>query len=187
MNTITQPTSGQRLLLAATTANDLMTTNPLSVQGNLTVRQATTFLVNKAFSAAPVIDEAGRPIGVLSQTDLLIHQKESLTGSPSSTEYYARDELTEEASPLVAAAIETLDLDETFVRDVMTPVVLSVSPETSAKKVIEQLLKQRVHRLFVVDETGVLVGVVSTVDVLKRLQPEDETCGAPEHHHKVAL
>jgi predicted transcriptional regulator len=30
----------------------------------------------------------------------------------------------------------------------------------------------KVHRLFVIDDTGVLVGVVSTLDILRQLQPE---------------
>ena len=31
---------------------------------------------DRGFSAAPVIDAAGRPVGVLSRTDLLVHERE---------------------------------------------------------------------------------------------------------------
>jgi CBS domain-containing protein len=54
----------------------------------------------------------------------------------------------------------------------MTPVVFSVAPETAAHKVIEDMLAQKVHRLFVVGGDGVLVGIISTVDVLRHLRPE---------------
>jgi CBS-domain-containing membrane protein len=174
MKTKTQPVTGQRLVLDAATAANLMTPNPISVQGDISIRQATTFLVDKSLSAAPVIDEAGKPIGVLSQTDLLIHKREALAAAPAGSDFYAKDEIAGESTDLLSLATESLDLDATCVRDVMTPVVLSVAPTTSAANVIEQLLEQRVHRLFVVDEAGVLIGLVSTVDILKRLRPESE-------------
>jgi CBS domain-containing protein len=59
--------------------------------------------------------------------------------------------------------------DRTPVRDLMTPVVFSVRPETPAREVIEQMLELRVHRLFVIESDGVLVGVVSMSDVMRRL------------------
>jgi CBS domain-containing protein len=35
------------------------------------------------------------------------------------------------------------------------------------------MLALRVHHLFVVDDGGVLVGVVSATDILRRLAPDD--------------
>src|SRR5262245_16741872 len=60
------------LMLWAATAADLMTPNPLSISENATLREVVTFLTEKGFSAAPVIDEAGRPVGVVSQADIVI-------------------------------------------------------------------------------------------------------------------
>ncbi len=60
-------------------------------------------------------------------------------------------------------------VDPTRVRDVMTPVVFTVGLRTPAAKVVEQMLSLRVHRLFVVDDDLALVGVVSTLDVLRHL------------------
>ncbi len=174
MTTMTEPGAKQRLVLEAATAADLMNANPISVAANVSVRQATIFLINNAFSAAPVIDEAGKPVGVLSQTDLLIHRREAFAGSPANADFYAQDDLVRESRQLISAPVESFDPDESSVRDVMTPVVFSVSPTTSANKVVEQLLRLGVHRLFVVDEAGILVGIVSTVDVLKKLRPEGE-------------
>jgi CBS domain-containing protein len=174
MNTTKRRSQGCRLILDALTAGDLMTANPISVQANLGVRQAMTFLIAKAFSAAPVIDEAGRPVGVLSQTDLLIHNKAILARSPASANFYGKDGLTDEAVGMIENAMEAFDQEEATVRDVMTPVVLSVTLQTSADKVIKQLLEQGVHRLFVVDDAGVLVGVISTMDILEKLVPQDE-------------
>ena len=63
------------LVLNARTAADLMTRDPKSVRRDATVAEAIAFLAGRGFSAAPVIDEAGRPIGVVSRTDLLRGQR----------------------------------------------------------------------------------------------------------------
>ncbi|OAI52931.1 hypothetical protein AYO44_04585 [Planctomycetaceae bacterium SCGC AG-212-F19] len=137
-----------RLVLAAETAADLMTPNPLSVREGATLTEAVAFLTDKGISAAPVIDPAGRPVGVLSRADIVVHDREEPDRTPG----------TRATSALV--------------RDVMTPAVFSVTPETSATRVVEDLLNLRVHRLFVVDRAGVLVGIISVVDVLRFLRRE---------------
>ncbi len=38
--------------------------------------EAVLLLTDRGFSAAPVIDDAGRPVGVVSRTDLLVHDRE---------------------------------------------------------------------------------------------------------------
>jgi len=66
-----------RLALQAESAAELMTANPVSVRENATLREALVLLIDKGFSAAPVIDNAGRPVGVLSRSDLLVHDRET--------------------------------------------------------------------------------------------------------------
>jgi hypothetical protein len=68
--------TGSRLILQAETAADLLMPNPVSIPETALVREAITLLTEKGFSAAPVIDEAGRSVGVLSRTDILIHDRE---------------------------------------------------------------------------------------------------------------
>lgn len=136
------------LVLEAATAADLMTPNPVSLRADATAAEAIALLTDRGFSAAPVIDEAGHPIGVLSHTDLLTHERERV------------------ASPVAAPGP-----DPTRAHDLMTPAVFSVSPEAPVAQVVEEMLAHQVHRLFVVDETGVLVGVVAVLDVLRHLHP----------------
>jgi CBS domain-containing protein len=137
-------------ILDAVRAADLMTPNPMSIGAAATVSQAITALTEKGFSAAPVIDERGRPIGVVSRADILIHER------------------GRQRAALVPA------IDATVVRDIMTPAVFSVSPETPADQVVEQLLTLNVHQLYVVEEDQFLIGVISSHDVLRRLRPSGE-------------
>lgn len=170
MNTNTCTTSEPRLVLDASTAADLMNPKPISVEADESIRHATAFLVDNGYTAAPVIDEAGKLMGVLSQTDLLIHQREAVAGAYPSGDFLEESGLPDRLAAQITTTIEALDVDQTRVRDVMTPVVFSVSPTTPASKVVDQLLKQGVHRLYVVDDSGVLVGIVSTIDILRRLK-----------------
>jgi CBS domain-containing protein len=161
-----------RLVLCAATAADLMTPNPVSIGADATVKEAAAFLVDKGFSAAPVIDEAGRPVGVLSQSDIVVHDREKVDYVSANPAYYDRADLSRRLPKALQTGFEVVDVDRTQVRDIMTPVVFSVAPETPAHKVIEDMLGQKVHRLFVVGGDGVLVGIISTVDVLGHLRRE---------------
>ena len=159
------------LVLRAETAAELMTANPLSIRDTATVAEAVALLTDKGFSGAPVIDEAGRPIGVLSRADILAYDRERDWPGMSESSFDTEAGLRSHLGPFTGEP-RAGKLDAIRVRDLMTPAVFSVAPETSASKVIEELLALNVHRLFVVDQSGVLVGVISALDVLRHLQPE---------------
>lgn len=145
-----------------------MIPNPLSIREDAVVKEAVIFLVEKGFSAAPVIDRAGRPVGVLSRADIIVHDREKVEYADAFRKYPDWAGVPE----VLGDGFQVENVDRTPVRDVMTPVVFSVAPETPAAQVIENLLNLRVHRLFVVDGGGILLGVISTVDVLRLLRPE---------------
>src|SRR5258708_30867048 len=65
-----------QMTLIAETAADMMTPNPVSIREKATVSEAVAFLTDKGISAAPVIDKAGRAVGVVSRSDLLVHDRE---------------------------------------------------------------------------------------------------------------
>ncbi|KPC83506.1 MULTISPECIES: CBS domain-containing protein, partial [Streptomyces] len=53
------------------TVADLMTPLVISVQGGTTFKEIARLLTESGVTAVPVVDEAGRPIGVVSEADLL--------------------------------------------------------------------------------------------------------------------
>jgi CBS domain-containing protein len=149
------------------TAADLMTPNPVSLSASDTVPEIIAFLADRGVSAAPVIDEAGRPIGVVSRTDILLHDRERLAPPATAPDYYHQADLTAPAGGPGAAALGKGTA--ACARDLMTPAVFSVKPDTPALQVAEQLVELNVHRLFVVDDDGVLVGVITALDLLRHL------------------
>lgn len=163
MSTV-KPVSVGPIVLHAATAGDLMTPNPLSLREDATLREAVAFLVDRNISGAPVIDEAGRPVGVFSQTDVLIHDREEVEHIPPEVEY---------GYPLPKALWSSFQIervDTTPVRELMTPAVFCVAIDTPAWGVIDQMRELNVHRLFVVDEHGVLVGVITAMDIVRQLR-----------------
>jgi len=143
------------LTLHAQTAEELMVPNPISLRAEAEVAEATLLFTEKGIAAAPVIDEAGRPIGVISRSDLLIHQGEQAKQRLGTDD----DGMPRETRSTVA--------------DLMTPAVFAVAPETPVRQVISDMIGLHVHRLFVVDEVGVLIGVITTMDVLKQLRMDE--------------
>ena len=155
MTTMTPNRMTPPLVLHARAAAEMMTPDPKSLRRDATVAEAAAFLSTRGFSAAPVIDEAGRPVGVVSRTDLLHHHGQRAVHLL--------------AAPLARGDGGAEPGDRAPVRDVMTPVVFCVHADTPAVKVVDKMLALNVRRLFVVDDEGVLVGVVSAFDVLRGL------------------
>lgn len=139
------------LILAARTAEELMSDNPVSLRGDASIAEAVTLMTDRGFSAAPVIDDAGRPIGVLSRTDILIHEREQVRHTQKE-----------------GSSIEVVD--PTRVRDLMTPAVFTVGIDTTVDAVVQRMCELKVHQLFVVDNHDALVGVISALDIVRRLK-----------------
>ena len=160
----------ERITFWDRTARDLMTPNPLSIRADAFVSEAVAFLADKAFHAAPVIDSAGRPVGVVSQSDILVHDRENPL-KHDIPDYFHRADLgkTRDEMP---EGFQVEEVDRTTVRDIMTPVVFHVPPTAPAAQVVSEMTALRVHRLFVVDEAGTLVGVISALDLLRRLHQD---------------
>ena len=138
-----------RLVLEEKKAAELMTPSPVSIREGATVHEAVELLTRRGISGAPVIDAAGRPVGVVTREDILVHDRE----------------VVDCVAP--AGVEDSAGADR--VRDIMTPVVFCVSPDAPASRVVREMIELKVHRLFVVDEIGTLVGVISVLDVLRHM------------------
>src|SRR5207249_12098436 len=123
------------LTLTARVAADLMSPKVVSLRADATLMDAMVLFIDKGCHAVPVVDEAGRPVGVLSKSDLLVHARES-PGFLSATT----------SAPAVAAPPGAVQ-----VRDLMTPAVFAVAADAPMRQVLEQLVAMNVHQIFVVD------------------------------------
>lgn len=150
-----------RLSLHAETARDIMHADPLSIRAEATLPEILAFFTQRNVSAAPVMNAAGRPIGVISRSDVLVHH--SLADAGGRVEYFE--------SPILDAKTDAPSAKKPpNAYDLMTPAVFAVGPDTPMAKVVADMVGLRVHRLFVVDDDGVLIGVISAMDVLRNLR-----------------
>ena len=51
----------------------------------------------------------------------------------------------------------------------MTPEVFSIGTDATVLQIVEKLLSENVNRLFVIDNEGTLVGVITALDVIRNL------------------
>jgi len=143
-----------------------MTPNPKSISRHATVRETAEILHEHGLHIAPVIDDAGRPIGVVSRTDLLDYwgrRRDRLTA-------LAAGELNATSAPGPEEPG-----DELTVREIMTPVVFVVRMNAPIASIVEKMIALEVRTLFVTDGDGVLVGMISVFDILRHLTRRDLT------------
>jgi CBS domain-containing protein len=149
------------------TVSSVMRHEVLAVEAGWSLDQLADFLVNKSISGAPVTAADGQLVGVVSLTDIVRQsqlQDQSMDRDDTHDVYLYelerrmdRDELRE-----LHVQFETV----TQVLDIMTPMIFSVSEDTSVQEVAETMLKGRIHRVFVTRDSK-LIGIVTALDMLQ--------------------
>jgi CBS domain-containing protein len=147
-----------RLVLQADTAEDLMSDNPISLREDADIQEAVALMTRRGYSAAPVINDSGRAVGVVSVTDILIHDRESAVRTP-------RLEVIAGGDDRAAVAV----VSGATVGDIMTPTVFTIRRDTNTAAVVQTMLDFQVHHVFVTDDDGTLIGVISGRNILQKL------------------
>jgi CBS domain-containing protein len=123
--------------------SELMQPNVRTISSEARVAEAVVSLADAHISGLPVVDKVGRILGVVSATDVLTAEAEAETLT------MGRDLM-----------------EETSVREIMTPRPYTVAPDEDVREAARQMLYAEVHRLFVA-EGDRLVGVISTTDIVR--------------------
>ncbi len=113
-------------------------------------------------SAIPIVDERGMPVGVVSESDLLLKER--------------RGELESEGSPLHLwrRRQEKAKADGTLAADLMTAPAITVGLQASITEAARIMQERKVRRLVVVDARGRIAGIVSRSDLLQVFLRTDE-------------
>ena len=131
------------------TAKSLMTPTPVTTSPDSALRDAIARMVDEDIRHLPVIDAAGKLVGMLSERDA-----RSATGDLREFAEGAPDES-----------------DDPVVGSVMTRDPVAIELETPIEEIVEELIAGRYGALPVVDANSKLVGIVSYIDVLRALVP----------------
>lgn len=152
-------------------ASELMTHGVITVRADATVQDAARLMLESGVRAAPVVDSAGGPIGMVSDGDLLGRR----------TEDYRREWWLE---MLAGAAVPSSASDAVGLRrvsDVMSAPLIFVAPDTPAHEIAALLHWRRIKRLPVVRD-GRLVGIVSRTDLLAVVEQLDKLSRTKSQH-----
>ncbi len=142
---------------------DVMTRDVVWVNPHDTLREALSLMVENRVAAVPVVDSHDRCVGVLSMTDLL-----SLTRDLSD-ELNALSETGGLDHEMLIEKLERAELLTEEVASRMSTSVVTLRPEHTLRHAAQEMLKNRIHRVVVVDEKNRLQGIVSTSDLLAAL------------------
>ncbi len=146
------------------TARDVMNPKVITLSEDLAVHQAAAFLVDHEISGAPVTDDEGNLVGVVSLTD--IAQVTSETAASLQPDFYLRGwEYHLDRDELNQIRIRDEGLK---VSDIMTPTVFTIPEDTPISEIARTMVAGRIHRLFVTQDDEV-VGIIATLDLLKVL------------------
>jgi CBS domain-containing protein len=147
------------------TARDVMRTHVLTLSPEALLTDVQRLFHEESIHGAPVVDEVGQVVGVLSSGDLLRVAAEGNDVAPTEPTHYRNDLDLSHFEWERAPADLSAQFGEATVADAMTSGVVDVSPDTPVADVARCMVECRIHRVVVVEE-GKLCGLVSTFDLV---------------------
>ncbi len=148
------------LIPKSTRVRDVMTKSPKMVTLETSLDQVAQLLLSASFTGLPVVDAQKRPVGVISQTDLIYQ-----AGMPMRLGLLAESDAAN-----VRTVLEKLAARQA--REIMTQPVVMIDQDKYITEAVDLMLTKQVKRLPVIDATGTLVGIISRLDVFHSILRE---------------
>lgn len=145
-----------------------------AITAGSTLAEAIELLSDEHIGGAVVTSAAGKPLGVVSATDILAffagqeRGARGLGGWYFSTYPWPEESAVRELEPRLESSEEDV-IGRTNVEAVMTPEVLAVDIRAKLPEAIRLMARRGVHRVLVLRD-GAVAGIVSTMDVVKALE-----------------
>jgi CBS domain-containing protein len=157
--TMTQDDYLREVIAISATVRDVMTTSVVAVRKDASFKEMAAMLRSCRISAFPVVDDAGRVIGVVSEGDLLVKEAVQADGTSllAALRHIGEDD---KATGITAG-------------DLMTGPALTIGPDAPVEEAARLMYDRRVKRLPVVNKAGELMGIISRVDVLAMFSRSD--------------
>jgi len=141
-------------------ASDIMVTNVITIPADASVGEAASTLLNNHISGAPVVDEKGELVGIVSEGDLMRRPE---IGTSRRHSWWL-----ELISSHQSQAFEYVKSHSRKISDVMTRDVITAKPDTSLGDVAAMLERKRIKRVPILEENKI-VGIVSRANILQAL------------------
>jgi predicted transcriptional regulator len=145
------------------TAQNIMTSEVITVKENATVRELAALLLTNNISGAPVVDDAGKVIGVVTESDLIFQNKKvHLPTAFAILDAFVFLERPEKME------LELKKIAGSKVGDICSRKLISVGPETELEELATLMAEKKIHTLPVMSE-GRLVGVIGKSDIIRTI------------------
>jgi CBS domain-containing protein len=149
MTALTYPIVPQPVALRTAGEAKLTMRNPLAFEVHTPIQQVAETLRQHALEAAPVVDDSGRLVGVVTA--------EACNAWEEFTLRSARDRFSSGS------------LGSTAVWEITSPNAASIREGFSRREILELFVHQRHRRVYVTNRRNELVGVISMSDILRCL------------------
>jgi CBS domain-containing protein len=153
------------------TIADVMRREVLAADADWSLETLADFLIDNSISGAPVTTDDDELVGVVSLTDIVrqgqVHENSTPAG-PHDVYLYEL-ELESHIGREELRVFHTREDSPVRVRDIMTPMIFSVTRDTRLQEVADTMLKGGIHRVFITDGTR-LTGIATTLDLMQVLR-----------------
>jgi CBS domain-containing protein len=136
-----------------TPISEVMRPHPHCVTKPQLVKELVSLFVDQGIGAAPVVDANGKPIGLVSKTDVVREMKEGHRANRP------------ESDPHVQPWWDEDRLSQLTVGEIMTPTLYTFSPSTTVADATAAMAFEGMHHLPVVEDSGKLVGMLSALGI----------------------
>ncbi|EFK05513.1 conserved hypothetical protein [delta proteobacterium NaphS2] len=140
-----------------TRVRDVMTREAVCVPLDEPADQVMKALLSARFTGLPVVDSENRPVGVVSQSDLIYR-----AGMPVRLALMAQSDHERLKTVVKGLAAKTA-------QDIMTGPAVTIQENDPLTRAVTAMVKNKVKRLPVVNGEGFLTGIVSRLDVFQTI------------------
>lgn len=141
---------------------DIMSRDVVTISAADTIHEALTLMGENRVSALPVVDRNNHCVGILSTSDLV-----DMTRDVDDDVYQL--DLVDPTSQRFLLDKLAHSMGSETVQSFMSEAVATVGAETTIGRATQEMLRNQVHHLPIVDVHDHLIGIVSTMDILAEL------------------
>lgn len=145
-------------------AKEIMNRKVIAVNQEMTVDEVVKILLDHGISGVPVVEEDGRVVGIVSETDLIYREKK--LHLPSFISILQGIVFLESTKDLER---QVKKMAAYKVKDVMTKDVITVLEDAELEDVVDIIIDKKVNRVPVTDSKGKLLGIITRSDILRHI------------------
>jgi CBS domain-containing protein len=146
------------------TVADVMTPDPITIKAQAPLQEAVEVLAEKRISGLPVLDDQGKLVGIISETDLMWQE----TGVDAPPYIMFLDSVIYLQNPARYEKEIHKALGQT-VGEVMSDKPISIYPYQTLKEAAHLMHEKKIRRLPVVNDDSQVIGIITQGDIIRTM------------------